>query len=155
MRTIDQLIGDSPTLAGLAPDQLTLIAGCAHNEHIEPETMVAREGSPADVFYMVRKGEVALEMAVPGRDALVIATLGPGEILGWSWLFEPYRWQFDARALGPVEAVSFDGACLRGKCDADHELGYELMRRFAASLLARLQATRLQLMDVYGAPLAR
>jgi CRP-like cAMP-binding protein len=80
----------------------------------------------------------------------VIATVGPGETLGYSWLFEPYRWQFDARAREPVAALAFDAVCLRSKCDAYHELGYELMRRFAAGMLRRLQATRLQLVDVYG-----
>ena len=80
----------------------------------------------------------------------MIETLGPGEVVGWSWLFEPYRWQFDGRAVAPTRVVAFDGACLRGKCEADHELGYELMRRFVASVIERLQATRLQLLDVYG-----
>ncbi len=80
----------------------------------------------------------------------MISTLGEGAVVGWSWLFPPHRWSFDARALEQVRAVAFDGGCLRGKCDADHELGYELMRRFAAVMLERLQATRLQLLDVYG-----
>ncbi len=81
----------------------------------------------------------------------MIETLQRGEVVGWSWLFEPYRWQFDARATrADARVVGFDGACLRGKCEADHELGYQLMRRFAASLIERLQATRLQLLDVYG-----
>ena len=80
----------------------------------------------------------------------MIETLHPGEVVGWSWLFAPYRWQFDGRVTEPSDLVTFDGACLRGKCDADHELGYQLMSRFAANVIARLQATRLQLLDVYG-----
>ena len=80
----------------------------------------------------------------------MIETLHAGDPVGWSWLFAPYRWQLDARALEPCELIGFDGACLRGKCEADHELGYQLMRRFAANLVDRLQATRLQLLDVYG-----
>ena len=71
-------------------------------------------------------------------------------MVGWSWLFAPYRWQLDGRAVQPCELIAFDGACLRGKCETDHELGYQLMRRFAANLVARLQATRFQLLDVYG-----
>ena len=70
--------------------------------------------------------------------------------MGWSWLFPPYRWHLDAIAREPVAAVAFDAACLRAKCDEDHELGYQLMRRFAALMLGRLAATRLQLLDVYG-----
>ena len=80
----------------------------------------------------------------------MIETLHEGDVVGWSWLFEPYRWQMDARVTRAAALVTFDGECLRGKCDADHELGYQLMRRFAASVIDRLQATRLQLLDVYG-----
>jgi len=150
MHTIEDLIAESPTLAGLTAEQLELIAGCGRNVHFDADAMLSREGRPADTFYLLRKGSVALEMTVPAGGALVIGTLREGEILGWSWLFEPYRWHFDSRASGPVSAVVFDAACLRAKCEADHELGYELMRRFAGTLLARLQATRLQVLDVYG-----
>ena len=80
----------------------------------------------------------------------MIETLEDDEIVGWSWLFEPYRWHFDGRAVGAVRAIEFDAACLRGKSDADHELGYALMQRFAHTMIVRLQSTRLQLLDVYG-----
>ena len=106
--------------------------------------------NPANQFFLIREGAVALEIDALDRGTLVIETLHRDDVVGWSWLFEPYRWQFDARASGPTRVVAFDGACLRGKCEADHELGYQLMRRFAASLIERLQATRLQLLDVYG-----
>ena len=150
MQTLEQLIAGAPVFAGLAPAQLQLIAGCAVNARFNAGELLFREGGPAERFFLVRAGAVALEVEAPGRGALVIETLGEGEVVGWSWLFEPYRWQFDARATMPTAVVAFDGACLRGKCDADHELGYQLMRRFAASMIERLQATRLQLLDVYG-----
>src|SRR4029453_15972243 len=101
-------------------------------------------------FYVLRHGSVALEMFVPARGTAVIETIEAGEVLGWSWLFEPYRWHFDARALSLVRATAFDGACMRGKCDADPALGYDLMGRFAQVLIGRLQSTRLRLLDVYG-----
>jgi CRP/FNR family transcriptional regulator, cyclic AMP receptor protein len=150
METLEQLIAASPVFAGLAPAQLELIAGCAYNERFAAGTRIFGEGDPADRFYLIRGGAIALEVDAPGRGALVIETLHPGEVVGWSWLFEPFLWQFDGRAVQDTRAVSFDGACLRGKCDVDHELGYQLMRRFAATLIDRLQATRLQLLDVYG-----
>jgi CRP/FNR family cyclic AMP-dependent transcriptional regulator len=150
LRTIEELVAETPVLAGLSAHQMDLIAGCARNTRFSAGEMVLREGEPADTFYVLRSGTVALEIPVPGREPLVIATVGPGDTLGYSWLFEPYRWQFDARATEPVAALAFDAVCLRSKCDAYHELGYELMRRFAAGMLRRLQATRLQLMDVYG-----
>jgi CRP-like cAMP-binding protein len=114
--------------------------------------MLFREGDPADAFYVVRRGRVALELFVPNRGALTVETIEPGEVVGWSWLFPPYRWHFDGRAVEPVRAIAVDGACLRGKCNADPALGYELMRRFSQVMLERLQATRLRLADLYGAP---
>ena len=128
----------------------TLIAGCGQNVGFTHGELLAREGAPADTFYLVRKGRVALTTHVPARGAVVIETLDPGEVVGWSWLFPPYVWHFDARAVDDVRAVAFDGACLRGKCEVDHSLGYTLMGRFAAVMIDRLQHTRLRLLDVYG-----
>ena len=150
MQTLEELIVASHVFAGLAPEHLALVAGCAINEHFDAGARLFSEGRPADRFYLIRHGAVALEVEAPGRGALVIETLHDGDAVGWSWLFEPYRWEFDGRAVLATSAVGFDGACLRGKCEADHELGYQLMRRFAASAIDRLQATRLQLLDVYG-----
>ena len=81
---------------------------------------------------------------------MTIDTIQEGEVLGWSWLFPPYRWHFDARALQLTRAVAFDGKCLRDKCDRDHDLGYEMVRRFAEVITQRLQSARLQLLDLYG-----
>jgi CRP/FNR family transcriptional regulator, cyclic AMP receptor protein len=150
MRTIDELITDSPTFAGLDEPQLKFIAGCARNEPVESGTMLMREGEPAERFWLIRRGIVALELYVPGREPLVIETLEPGDVVGWSWLFPPYRWALDGRAHGECHLVVFDGVCLRRKCEADHDLGFALMSRFAADIVGRLQATRLQLADVHG-----
>jgi CRP/FNR family transcriptional regulator, cyclic AMP receptor protein len=155
MRALDELIADSPVFAGLGPAQLELIAGCARNEHVGADTLLFREGAAADRFFLIRSGAVAMEIAAPAGGALVIETLHDGDVAGWSWLFPPYRWHFDGRTTMPTSLIAFDGSCLRGKCDADHELGYQLMQRFAASLVERLQATRLQLLDVYGRAVAR
>ena len=80
----------------------------------------------------------------------MIETIDPGEVIGWSWLFEPYRWHFDAVAVEDVGAVAFDGECLRGKCQDDHELGHALMLRFGQVMIDRLQHTRMRLLDLYG-----
>jgi CRP/FNR family cyclic AMP-dependent transcriptional regulator len=150
VRTLEQLIADSPVFADLAGEHLALIAGCARNERFAAGEYLFREGTAAERFFLIREGAVAMEVDAPARGPLVVETLRDGDVAGWSWLFEPYRWQFDARASEPTGVVAFDGLCLRGKCEADHELGYELMRRFAASLIDDLEATRLQLLDVYG-----
>ena len=150
VRALEELIAGASAFEGLSAPQLALIAGCGANQHFAAGEPLFTEGAPAERFYLIRRGAVALEVDAPGRGPLVIETLREGEVVGWSWLFEPYRWEFDARATVPTATVTFDGACLRGKCEDDHELGYQLMRRFAALLIDSLLATRLQLLDVYG-----
>jgi len=152
MRSIEDLVAELPIFTGLDAPHRELIAGCGANRVFEAGEHLAREGDPADTFYVIRHGRVALEVAAPAKGTLMIATLGEGSVVGWSWLVPPYRWSFDARALEQTRAVAFDGACLRGKCEAEKAFGYELMQRFAAVMLERLQATRLQLLDVYGGP---
>jgi CRP/FNR family cyclic AMP-dependent transcriptional regulator len=150
IRTIDELIAEVPSFRGLTGAQLDTIAGCATNVQFEGDQYVFRSGDEASTFYVLRSGAIALELYVPARAPVTVQTLHEGDLLGWSWLFPPYRWEFDAHVLEPTRAICFDGACLRGKCDADHELGYDLMKRFAQVAVARLQATRVQLLDVYG-----
>ncbi len=151
-RTVDALVLEAPTFAGLEPAHAAQLAGCAQMTGWEAGEMLFREGDPSDAFYVVRHGRVALEVFVPGRGRLTVETIETGEVVGWSWLFPPYRWHFDGRAIGSVRVIAVDGACLRKKCDDDPALGYDLMRRFSQVMLERLQATRLRLADVYGAP---
>ena len=149
IRTVEALLGETSLLAGLAPEHLATLSGCTSVVRFEVGEEIFREGGPADTFYVLRSGSVALETYVPGRGPERLLTLHDQDVLGWSWLFPPYRWHLDARALQKVRALAVDGACLRGKIDADHDLGYELMRRFAGVVVNRLQATRFQLLDVY------
>jgi len=150
METIEAVLRDVPLFKGLTQDELQLLAGCASNVRFDEGERIVRDGDPADTFYVVRHGAVALEMFVPARGAVTIETIEAGEVLGWSWLFAPYRWQFDAVALTRVRATGFDGSCLRGKCETDPKLGYDLMSRFAQLLIERLQWMRIRLLDVYG-----
>jgi len=148
--TLAEILTDAPFFAGLRPETIDLVAGCGSNVQFEPGALIFREGDRADVFYLLRHGSIAIEAYAPNSGPLVIETLEAGDVLGWSWLFEPHRWHFDAHALTAVRATAFDGVCLRGKCDADPQLGYELVSRFAQTLIERLQWTRLRLLDVYG-----
>lgn len=150
MKGIEEILGEHPFFAGLAPEHRRLIAGCARNERFGAGSYLLREGEAANEFFLVRFGRVAVQIAAPGREAVTIATLGPGQIVGASWLVPPYRWTFDARALELTRAIAMDAACLRGKCDEDHHLGYDMMKRFLPILVDRLQSTRLQVLDVYG-----
>ena len=155
MKTIAELVRDLEPFDGLGDERLELIAGCGRNASFRDGELLMREGEEANVFFAIRSGDVALEVAAPAGPALVVETIHAGDVVGWSWLFEPERVRFDARALGTVHAIAFDGACLRGKCTDDHELGYELMRRFARIVIERLQATRMRLLDLYGNPAGR
>ena len=150
MHGIETLLADVPVFSDLGARELETVAGCGHNVRFDAGQQLFREGDAADVFYVVRHGSVAVETFVPARGPMMIETIEAGEVIGWSWLFPPYRWHFDARALTQVRATSFDGACLRGKCDSDPALGYTLMSRFAQVLIERLQWTRLRLLDLYG-----
>lgn len=147
---IDDLISHHPFFQGLAPETLKLIAGCGTNVKFESGEYLAKDGEDANRFYAIRHGKVAIELYSAAQGPLVLQTVGENEILGWSWLFPPYKWRFDARATEGVRATSFDGACLRKKCDADPALGYELMKRLAYLVSQRLEAARLQLLDLYG-----
>ncbi len=150
MKSIGDLLAEHPFFAGLPEDTLELIGGCGVNVRFGEDERILTENDPADTFYVLRSGRVAIEVDNPRQGPLVIETIGPGELLGVSWLLPPYRWSYDGRAVEPTSAVAIDAACLRGKCDDDPELGYEMFKRFAGLVRDRLHATRLQLLDLYG-----
>ena len=149
-KPIETLLEEHPVFQGLPQDDLAVIAGCASNVKFDPGEFLFREGRPADAFYLIRYGKVSVEFFAPGRGAITIHTPDEGDVVGWSWLYPPYTWSHDARALTLTRAIAFDAKCLRGKCDADPRLGYELMKRFAHIVHDRLEKARLQLLDVYG-----
>ena len=150
METLERILAAHLFFQGLEARYLELLVGCAANVRFDAGAFLFRAGEEANAFFLLRDGRVALEIAAPGRAPLVVQTLGAGEILGWSWVIPPYHWMFDAVAVEQTRALSLDGKCLRGKCEADHDLGYELLKRFARIMGERLEATRLQLLDLYG-----
>ncbi len=145
-----ELLSDQPLFRDLPVDVANTVAGCARNATFDPGRLLLAEGEEATTLYLLRRGQVSIEVHAPSRGPLAVQTLGPGQVVGWSWLVPPYRWSFDARALSPVGAIAIDGACLRAKADEQPELGYRLLQKISAMLLERLQATRTQLLDVYG-----
>ncbi|UXA17332.1 Crp/Fnr family transcriptional regulator [Mycobacterium sp. SMC-4] len=110
------------------------------------------EGQPAERLWLIRSGQVMLDSCVPGRGAVAVQTLGPGDLLGWSWLVAPYRWQFGARTTQAVEAIEFDAATLIELAEADPEIGHAMTRMLLGVVLDRLQATRARLLDLYSSP---
>jgi CRP/FNR family cyclic AMP-dependent transcriptional regulator len=152
METLERLIAEHPFFKGLEDRYIQLVVGCASNVRFDGKQFLFREGEEANMFYIIRTGKVALEINAVERGSLIIDTIEPGEVLGWSWFVAPYRWRFDARALELTRAIALDGKCLRTKCEDDHHLGYELMKRVSAVMEQRLHAARVQLMDLYGSP---
>ena len=147
---LERIVREHRFFAGLDDGFCKLVCGCAKNVRFDAGQYLFHEGDPADQFYLIRHGRVALEITAPGLGAVAFQTAREGEVVGVSWLIPPYRWTYDAKALELVRAISMDAKCLRGKCEADHDLGYEMMKRFVPVLVQRLQATRLQILDVYG-----
>lgn len=150
METLERIVAEHPFLAGLGEQYTSLLVGCASNVRFEPGSYIFREGGAANHFFLIREGEVSLEMATPHNKAIRMYTVGEGDILGWSWLLSPYQWRFDAHALADTRAIALDGKCLRQKCEVNHDLGYELFRRVAQVISKRLEATCFQLLDVYA-----
>lgn len=148
------IVGKHPLFADLDPAHLELVAGCASNVKFEPGEQILHEGQPADRFYLIRYGRVSVEVFAPGRGRITIQTLHPNDVLGWSWIVEPYRWHHDATALDLTRALAFDGACLRKKSEDDPAFGYAILKRFAPLIAKRLERAQLQLLDVYGHAIA-
>ena len=144
------ILRQHPFLAGLSDKHMEVLVGCASNAHFPDGGYLIHEGQIANKFFLIRTGRIALEIDVSPRGPLRIQTVGPGDVLGWSWLIPPYTWHFDARALELTRAIALDGKCLRKKIEADHELGYVVMKRFSELMVQRFQVTRLQLLDMYG-----
>jgi CRP-like cAMP-binding protein len=152
MENLERVLREHPFLDGLSDDQIKLLVGCAKNVAFKAGEFVFREGEEANSFFFIRHGKIMVETYIPQKGPLAIQSREAGEVLGWSWLVPPYHWHFDARAVEVTRAIALDGECLRGKCEEDHDLGYEMMKRFSLLIAQRLEATRLQLMDVYGDP---
>jgi len=150
METLERILAEHSFFAGLESYYANLLVGCAANVRFNAGTYILKEGEEANEFYVIRTGKVALEIFAPQRKPIMVETLGEGDILGWSWLLPPYHWKFHARAVEETRALALDGKCLREKCEQNHDLGYELLKRFTQIIDRRLEATRFQLLDVYG-----
>ncbi|MCC6963068.1 MAG: cyclic nucleotide-binding domain-containing protein [candidate division Zixibacteria bacterium] len=150
METLEPILTAHPFIRGLRPDHVQLMVGCSRNVKFEGGQFIFREGQEANEFYILRHGQVNLEIHGPKRHVVTIHTVREGDVLGWSWLFPPYLWHFDARAMELTRAIALDAKCLRAKCEEDPVLGYELAKRLAHVIEHRLQGATLQLLDLYS-----
>lgn len=146
------LLARHPWLSGMAAEHVALIADHAHEVRLTPEQVVFAEGEPADRFWLIWEGQVALMLDLPGRGTVLIETLSAGDILGWSWLFPPYRWRFGAVSIRDTRAVEVDAAAIRSTCESDPGFCAEIYRRVSAVTVERLHATRLRMLDLYRVP---
>lgn len=146
MKTLEASIAEHPFLKGMSAEHLRILTDSAMLAEFKEGEIIFREGDPANRFYLIEEGRVVLGSHKQDRPPVEIQTIGAGDVLGWSWLFPPYYWNFEARALEPSRAIFFYGTRLREKCEEDCGFGYELMKRMSAVMLQRLQATRKQLL---------
>jgi CRP/FNR family cyclic AMP-dependent transcriptional regulator len=146
---------DFALFAGLSDAQRALVAQAARDVEFPAGTRLFEEGQPAYGCWLIRSGRVSLATSVPGRGQVVVQTLGPGEILGWSWLVSPRLWHLTATAVDETTAIELDTERLRVLAEEDPALGYPLALGLFEVLLMRLQSTRARLLDLYGSPRER
>jgi CRP-like cAMP-binding protein len=149
MESLERVLRVHPFLQGLGDAHVKLLVGCAKNARFEPGARLLREGDDATTVFLVREGRVALEVNRPGSPSVRVETVGPGDVLGVSWVFPGEKVHLDGVALTPVLAFELDGACIRDKMEADHDLGYALLLRMLELAYLRLERVRLQKVDVY------
>jgi CRP-like cAMP-binding protein len=148
--TLADRVSAHPFLAGLAPEHRQGLTADAVAVSLAVGERVFAEGSVADRFWLLESGGVTLDMPVPGQGDVVVETLTGPTVLGWSWLHPPYRWHFGAVAREPGLALAFDAASVRHRCETDPAFGYAILNRFTPVIIARLQATRLRMLDLYA-----
>jgi CRP/FNR family transcriptional regulator, cyclic AMP receptor protein len=151
MRADELIMARHPFLEGMCEEHLRSLSEAAMQASFAEGACIFREGKPANHFYLIQEGSVFIMSRMPGHSQTVIQTIGAGDALGWSWLFEPYTWHFGARADEPTRALVFYAARLREQCEEDPKLGYELMKRVSRVVIHRLQATRWKLLNAYAA----
>lgn len=139
-------------LAALSAEYRARLLALGRPVGLPAATTVFEEDRPAERFWILRTGRVALDFHIPGSGFAVVETLGPGELLGWSWLLEPYRWQLGARTCESVDAWEFDAAAVREAIERDPRFGLEVTTRVAVTIGQRLRACRARLLDMYAPP---
>lgn len=148
MEPLEATLKAHPFLEGLPQEHINFIVGCTTHKVFKEGEVILKEGEAADKFYIIRSGKVAIYIGQEHNE-IIIQTIGGGEILGWSWLIPPYSYRFSAKAVENTRVLALDGKCLREKCEKNPDLGYLLLKRLVVVFAQRLEAARLQLLDIY------
>ena len=150
MENIEQIIAEHPFFKGLGPQQISIIAEDSRRLNFSPGEFLMREDEPGSCFFIVLNGQVAIEVFSPERGPIIVSTVGENEIIGYCWLIPPYQCRYDVRAVEHTRTICIDGVRLRQICDENHEVGFELLRRTTELMSELLEATRVQMLDIYG-----
>ena len=134
----------------ISDDILKFLCECSSTYEIKKEQILFRQGEPADKFYIIRNGTISIQMPAIMGPALDIQTLGKDQVLGWSWLISPYKWNFQTKADEYSELLQFEAAAILARCDQEPKFGYELFKKFAGLMSAGLNAARQKMMDEWN-----
>ena len=148
MKTLEPVLKKHPFFKDLKQEYLDFIVGCASNVQFKEGEIIMKEDDPADKFYLIREGMVAIDIPITKNHVITIQTITDGNILGWSWLIPPYRYKFNGRVVKDIRAIVLDGKCLREKCEKNHDMGDELLKRLASVFTQRLESTRKQIVSL-------
>lgn len=151
-QSIEDYLNGHAFFKGLGDSSIKFLADCASEQQLKQGEVLFKQGSKADKFYLLRSGEIAIQVPALMGPMLEIQSLGEDKVLGWSWLIAPYRWHFLARAVEDSEILEFDGSAILERCENDPRFGYELLKRFAALMSERLDAARQKMMDEWNPP---
>lgn len=149
MRPIDDIIARHEFFKDFRPDHLELLQSCAEEKRFNRDQYLLRQGQGAERFFLIRKGEVHLELVSPEGRRISMQVLGPGDIVGWSWMVPPYKWSFDAQAVETTIAIVFDGAALRKRCEKDFEFASRIQGKICEALTRRLVAACEQILELH------
>ena len=131
-------------------DVLKFLCECSSSREIKKGQFLFRQGENADKFYVVRSGRISIQMPAIMGPTLEIQTLGKDQVLGWSWLISPYKWNFQTRAEEDSELLQFDGIAILARCEQEPKFGYELLKKFAALMSVGLNAARQKMMEEWN-----
>jgi CRP-like cAMP-binding protein len=149
---LEEYLSTQAFFSGLSPEFIGFLARCASERQIEPGQVLFRQGERAHYFYLIRNGSIAIEIPAITGPTLTVQSLGAGQILGWSWLIPPYKWNFQARAEAPTTLLAFDGDAVLARCEEEPTFGYALLKRFASLMGERLEVARWSMMDQWNPP---
>ena len=151
-QVIEDYLSSHVFFSGLDDSFIKFLSNSARELRIKKGDVLFKQGERADKYYLLRNGRVSVQVPALMGPTLEIQSLGEDQIIGWSWLIPPYRWNFLARATEDSDLLEFDGNAILARCEKDPKFGFELFKRFARLMSERLDAARQKMMDEWNPP---